>query len=323
MILSELAQDLMERQRKARHAKRNRPWQPSMTPATSLGYKCDRRIVYQRCWPEEAEGISEELASIFAEGDLHQKDVRAELLKLGFEVVETEVNFKDQRLEITGTIDGKIEIPDEKARNGYRRVPLEIKSTNGSAPSSEDAWKFSENQLLRRYYVQLQTYLFLTEEPEGLALFKNKATGLWSIVGAHLDYDLMERVCQKAERVRDAVKKIVNTIGEDNKKNLLPDRLADRSECVSCPWKTLCNPAEAEIDPMMLVDDESLLSQLRGLEQVEDDAAWHKKTLEEVKQRFKLTSGNEWIVGGADGFLVRKKKHGKNGWRILIGRLGK
>lgn len=313
--LRDLAKRLEAEQRARRLQAHSRPWQPAMTPATSLGYACERRSVYQRTSPEKAQPVGEELASIFEEGNLHQKDVRAELLALGYEVVEAEVNFKDPRLEISGTIDGKIEVLDPNARHGRRRIPVEIKSTAGSPPVDEQAWRASENALLRRYYAQLQTYLYLTNSPEGLGIFKEKITGLWSVVAVSLDYAYVEGLLQRAERIRDAVR-LVHDGGDD----LLPARLADRSECNGCPFKdTACHPADAAVDPLLLAEDDGLLAQLVEREACDPAATRFDQLDKRVKERFKLTAGERFVVGGH--YLVEKRKHGK-GVRIDISRLG-
>ena len=314
-----LAKRLEEAQRAKRLAEHSRPWQPSMTPATSLGYACERRSVYQRTQPDKAAPIGEELASIFEEGNLHQKDVRAELLELGYEVVEAEVNFKDQRLEISGTIDGKLDVKDPSHPRGRRRVPVEIKSTSGSPPADEAAWRNSETPLLRRYFAQLQTYLFLTNEPWGLGIFKNKITGLWSVVAVSLDYEYAEGILQRAERIRDAVERWEDDTC-DTRDVHLPLRLADRSECSGCPFReTVCFPADAAVDPLLLAEDVDLLAQLIEREACDSSATRFDKLDKAVKERFKLTAGERFVVGGT--YMIEKRKHGK-GIRIDIGRLG-
>jgi len=312
-MLDELAAELMRRQRETRHRERTeRLWRPSLTPVTDLGYFCDRRIVYHRVWPELAAQIGFELASIFTEGKLHEKDIRRELMELGFEVVQAETNFRDERLEITGTIDGKLTVPDKSARKGFRLVPVEIKSIAGSPPATTEAWRHTSRAILRRYFAQLQTYLFLTNELGGLGLFKEKATGLWTVVPAELDYGYTEELLQRAERVRDAVRAIKGTGDNPDPDQVeLPDRLADRSECPGCPWVSTCNPADAPIDPILLATDPELLAELEEHEQLERNAARWKELDGSIKDRFKLTKGDKFIVGGADGFLVTKRKHGK------------
>lgn len=305
MTVAELASKLMADQRISRLAKHSHSWQPSMTPATDLGYACDRRIVYHRCWPLRAQPIGEELASIFEEGNLHQTNVRTELAQLGYEVVEQEVNFRDNLLQITGTIDGKIMLAaDDGGRP--RRIPIEIKSTSGVSPKNAEEWRTSETPLLARYYAQLQIYLLLTNEPEGLALFKSKLTGLWSLVAISLDYAYTEGLLQRAERVRDAVARVV-TCGADETAKLaqLPDRIASREGCDSCPWRdTMCHPAEAIVDPLLIAQDVDLNALLHERDQLDEARKRYAKIDQNVKCRFKMTAGDRFATG--DYLIVKK-----------------
>ncbi len=319
MTTQELAAELMRAQRARRAAAHRKNWTPSATPATDLGYACERRIVYHRCWPNDAAPISDELASIFEEGNLHQRDVRAELAVLGFEVVEAEVNFRDERLEITGTIDGKLALPTQ---NGDKppRVPVEIKSTAGSPPETAEGLRDSGSALYARYYAQMQTYLILTSSPEGLMLFKSKQTGEWTCIPVALDYEYAEALLKKAERVRDVVKRIRGEAGtEEERLARLPARLADRSECGGCPWRdTLCHPAEAPVDPLLLATDAKLTAQIAERAELDPARVRFKDLDEEIKERFKLTAGDRFVVGGK--WLVTKKVQ-KNGTVIKFAAL--
>lgn len=306
--LYSFARDLEQLQRQARLDRRSRTWKPSATPATSLGYRCERRTYYQLTEPELAAPISEELASIFEEGGHHEKQIRRELSELGFEVVETELNFRDANLWISGTIDGKLLVPGANTKSGYARVPVEIKSWSGSSPVSAAAMRDNDG-LLGRYFAQMQTYLVLTAEPVGLFLFKSKLTGLWSIVPCELDFDYAEVLLKRAERLRDAVKE-----------KRIPERLADRGECVGCPWKdTLCHPEEEEIDPLLLTQDTELATQIEEREELDGPRRRYKQLDDKIKARFKMSAGDRWVAGD---FLVTKKKHGR-GVRIDIKRFNK
>lgn len=309
-IVSAFAAELVAKHEAKVLEERSRPWTPSLTPATDLGYDCERRSVYHRVRPNDASPIDAGLASIFAEGDLHQRDVRAQLGALGAEVLEAERNFRDELLEITGTIDGRLALPSVGGARP-RRVPLEIKSTSGAPPKDQASWATTDSPLLRRYYAQLQAYMFLTSEADALALFKNKATGEWSIVAVSLDYDYAERILRRAERIRDSVRAYKAATSEEAKEATLPPRQASRAECATCPWReTVCHPAEAPVDPLLLAVDEELAGQLDRRAALDAPRKEFEKLDEEVKGRFKLTKGDRFVVGAR--WLVQKKPHGKN-----------
>jgi len=306
-MLDDFARRIVDAQRLRRHAKHTKPYAPQSTTASSLGYKCTRRLVYSRTHPQLAVPVGVELSSIFEEGDLHQSDVRRELSELGFEVLEAERSFRDETLEIGGRIDGMLALSDE---HRAERVPVEIKSCTGSPPQTAERMR-SHGGLYGRYYAQMQVYLYLTAAPHGLFLFKDKITGLWTMVVVNLDYSYAEVLLKKAEIVRDHVKT-----------KTLPDRLPDRSECLGCPWnESVCLPADADVDPLLFVDDTELLEHIEERERLHELATRYDELDKLIKGRFKLTAGDHFVVGDESGFVVKKKKHGQ-GVRVIIQRIG-
>lgn len=293
MNLIEIAKDIEAKQRAHRLEKHSRVWRPVSTPATDLGYRCLRRIVYHRTKPEKATPISEGLASIFEEGDIHQREVRIELSRLGYEVVESEVHFRDNRLDISGAIDGKILDPD----NFRNRIPAEIKSCAGNPPRTDEDLK-NHRGIYGRYWCQMQTYLFLDESWDGLFFFKDKQTGLLYVVPTHLDLAEMEFLLRKAETVRDHVKE-----------GTLPDLIPDRSECTLCPWRdTVCHPEEHAPDPLLLAVDRELEGQILRREELDGPRKEFAKIDKLLKTRFKATKGDRFMCGD---FVIEKKPHGR------------
>jgi hypothetical protein len=318
--IDQLATDLMAKQRAARVAEHSKIWEPLSTTATDLGYECERRIVYHRCYPKDAAPYGDELLSIFSEGDLHAKDVKRELGDLGYELVEQEVRFSDKRLDLAGSIDAKIVVSGGRDTHQQERIPLEIKSTAGTPPTDEVGLRESCNGLFRKYWAQMQAYLLLTNSPFGMFLFKDKLTGLWVCFTVELDYERAEKLLRRAERVRDRVRLIVEH-DESKRVELLPDRIPDRSECGGCPWReTLCHPADAEVDPVLLAMEPGLLAQLEEREKVSASRDRYEALDKALKDRMKLTKFDKLVVGGANGFLVEKKIQ-KNGTRFNIRRL--
>ncbi len=279
------AAELQAKQREERRKRHSKPWVPTATSASSLGYRCERRLVYQRVDPALAAPPNEELSSIFEEGDLHHVQIRKELADLGFEVLENESPFFDERLDIRGHIDGKLKIDG-------KRYPIELKSTMGQGPQTQEIWA-RETGLFARYYAQLMIYMFLTNTTEGLGLFKDKVTGLWTVCAVELDYAFAETLLKRAERVRDAVRMKV-----------LPDRILDRSECRGCPFELVCLPGDAPVDPLLIAEDEKLIDDMRAREALRRDAGFFKSLDEKIKERFKLTKGERFIAGE---FIVTKR----------------
>ena len=304
--VKKLAADVMSAQRRRRVERHRKIYEPRSTTASSLGYRCERRLVYARTQPHQADPIGDELCSIFEEGDIHQAQVRAELIELGFEALQAERPFRDEELEIGGRIDGMLPLSDE---HRAELVPVEIKSCSGTPPDTADGLR-DHLGIYGRYYAQMQIYLYLTATSYGIFLFKDKITGLWTLVVVTLDYDVAEQLLKRAERVRDHVRA-----------GTLPDRLADRSECNGCPFRdSICHPAEAPVDPLLFVADEKLLAQLEEHDRYKRPAKRWKKLDDVLKERFKMTAGDRFVVGNENGFMVTKRRHG-GGVRVEFKRL--
>lgn len=298
---------------------KSRPWTPSFTPATDLGYRCERRIQYHRVLPDAARPLSEELACIFAEGDLHERDVRRHLDELGAELVENQRTFRDERLEITGTIDGKLVVELDGKRC---KVPTDIKSTSGTPPTTEEELRSSDSSLYRRYHAQMSIYMLLTNEPEGLLLFKEKTTGTWTPVALKLDFEYTETLLQKAERVRDAVRAYRAAASDEEREAAMLPRETTRADCKSCPWFDVCKPGDAAIDPLLMAKDEDLVRDLEAREATSDAARAFDKIDKRVKDRLKLTAGDRFIAGhGESAFIMTKKTSSNGAVRISIERL--
>lgn len=339
--LHEFAQALERRQLELRLKKHSRVWKPTATAATQLGYECERRIAYGRVMPWAAEPISAELASIFEEGDYHEKQVLRELEEdLGIKLRERQSTFRDQTLDIVGTIDA------EALVEGVGWVPAEVKGLAFIPGDDVEGVDLADapRALHRRYFSQLQTYLVLRAKPLGLFIFKSKSTGRWRVIPVALDYEHAEQLLKKAERVRDAVRAFQKTFtgtglaftqdGPPDGKQLeeapdwlkaireasgvLPDRMLDRSECGSCPYRKRCNPSQAPVNPALLVLDEELIDELTRREEAKPFKSAYEKVHEKVRKRFELTGGDVFFVGP---FKVAKVKWGKS-WKLEVTRQG-
>jgi hypothetical protein len=94
----------------------------------------------------------------------------------------------------------------------------------------------------------------------------------------------------------------------------LPQRIPDRSECGSCPFRRSCNPSEAPVDPALLVEDGTLIAQLQVLEQTRPHRRSYENIYKKVRERFALTAGETFFAGA---YRVEKAPHGKS-WKLVI-----
>ncbi|HET9554371.1 MAG TPA: hypothetical protein VFP50_15520 [Anaeromyxobacteraceae bacterium] len=336
--LQTFAADLERRQLDGRLKRRASLWKPTATSATQLGYECERRIVYQRVLPWAAEPISAELASIFEEGNYHERQVLRELEEdLGIPLRERNATFRDADLELVGQLDAEAKVP------ALGWVPVEVKGLAFIPGDDVEGADLADGPvaLHRRYFAQLQVYLFLRGKPAGLLLFKSKATGRWRVVPVALDYERTEVLLRRAERVRDAVRAYIAAFatvmpytqdGPDHDEAgvsiitagrragmltaepHLPARIPDRSECGSCPFRRTCNPSEAPVDPALLVDDQALITDLVVMAEAKPHRLVYEKKYKAVRNRFALTGGSVFFAGP---FKVEKKPHGSS-WRLDI-----
>lgn len=323
---------------------RRGPWVPTAIAASQIGYECLRRIEYQIVRPHDAEVIGPELASIFAEGDLHEPLVLAELEKVtGLRVENRNAGFRDERLWLVGRLDGEVKLSLDAKRYV---LPVEVKTT-ASLPGEDTAdsdMAESSKALLRRYFAQLQIYLYLRGQPFGLFVFKSKSTGCWRTILVELDYARCEVLLKKIERVRDTVRAYLaaaeqagvnprepmpesptpeqvalRTSALEKLETNLDERLPDRSECMGCPFRRVCNPSMAPVDPALLATEAAFVAQLDERARCKPDRDRYEKIDRAIKDRLKLTAGDRYVVGG---WYIEKKVTASGQTRFNISRVG-
>lgn len=333
--LTQFASGLERRQLEGRLKKQSRLWKPTATSATMLGYECERRIVYQRVTPWRAEAISAELASIFEEGNMHERQVVRELEEeLGVKLRERGASFRDRGLDIVGALDF------EALVDGVGWVPTEVKGLTFIPGDDVDDVDLSDapSALHRRYFSQLQIYLFLKAKEFGLFIFKSKTTGRWRVIGVRMDLEHVEKLLKRAERVRDAVSLYERSFSRvfpftqdgpsdgaihiatnwDEATHLadteLPERLLSRSECARCPFQKSCNPSQAPVDPALIMEDQDLIAMLNRRQDSKDAWKTYANNHKWIRERIAMTGGDVFFAGQ---FRIEKKPHG-NGWQMKI-----
>ena len=195
--------------------------------ASEAGHPCKRFLVAVRIRPEKYELHDIRLQRIFDEGHVQEKAVMADLIESGFEIVEQQRPYEWRKFQLSGHIDGKINV------NG-RLVPIEIKSCSdsmfkhikGLQPADFLTSKF---HWIRKYPAQIQLYMIMDNEEDAIFIFKNKQTGEKLQKDFALDYSYTEEILKKLEDVNDFVKKDA----------LPPVEMTE--ECKVCGFqKTLC-----------------------------------------------------------------------------------
>jgi hypothetical protein len=282
-------------------ASRIKQWPVKSNRASDLGHPCLRYHVYQRTqWSEKAlHDVNLQL--IFDMGNEIERIVIRQLQDAGVQVIEQQRAFEWPEYQITGSIDGKI-IANGKA------FPFDVKSCSQwvfKAINSIDDLKKSKYLHLRKYPIQLNTYMLLDNVDEGLFIFKDKTSGQLKEIWMQLDYEIGEQTLKKCEAINAFVAR-----------NELPDRIDfDDSICGQCGFAHICLPPtagkEVEIDTGEL---EQMLETYYGLESAAKEYA---ELNDEIN---KMLQGKSKILAG-DYFVTGKwieKKNGTRYWKKSI-----
>ncbi len=246
--------------------------------ASSMGDPCERRLVLERTSWQEKKAHDVGLQYIFDEGNLQERAVLNDLEDAGIHVIEQQRSFSWDKYKITGHIDGKV-VVDGKA------PPLEIKSM------SPNIWRVmqTEDDLKKypwtaRYRAQMQLYLLMAEEEEGILIFKNKSTGQLKQINIALDYDFAESLIQKAERINGHIEK-----------GTLPDYVEDKSLCAECAFVHVCCPKIDYGEELEIVNDGELIEMLNRLEELKPLKSEYDRLVEDYKA---FIGGRENVMAG-------------------------
>ena len=268
--------------------------------ASAIGHPCERYLVYCRTHWDQRPKHSWKLQAIFDEGNWQEKIVEDDLKKAGFDIVEQQVAFKIKDQLITGHIDGKLFLPPEL-------IPFETKSMN---PYIWDSIHCIEDMLnhkrpwVRHYPSQLQTYLFGHDKEYGIFILKNKSNGLIKVIDVYLDYDFVELLLQKAERVNEHIDK-----------ETTPPKIEDAEYCVECAFRHICLP-DIINDDIKIITGPATIKLIDEYFELQDlvensDVPKHQKRIKELKERFKtLFKDKPALVVGEYYVTGKWQKHG-------------
>jgi len=269
--------------------------------ASDIGHPCIRYHVYNRTRWQDKSLHDVGLQFIFDMGNEIERIVIRELQDAGVEIIEQQRSFQWQEYQLTGHIDGKV-LANHKA------IPFDVKSCSQwvfkSITNIEDLKK-SRYVHLRKYPVQLNTYMLMDGIDEGLFFFKDKTSGQLKEVWMNLDYDLGEKTLQKCE----AINKFVAS-GD------LPDRIDfEESVCGQCPFAHICLTdhvgREVEIDTGEL---EQMIKTLYQLESAANEWEEVNKAINQmVEGRDKILAGDYFVSGK----WIERKNGGKY-WKKAI-----
>lgn len=229
--------------------------------ASSIGHDCLRYLFYERTAGEMRMLHDESLQALFDLGNHAERFVVRELEEMGLEVLERGRDYHDRELELTGHIDGKLRWPGVD-----RAVPMEVKGLNPfTAEKLETIEDIKNNKAgwVRKYYAQLQSYLWLEKkahphlaDPHGIFVLLNKVSGEIVFIDCAFDGAFAATLITKVEAVRDAVH--ANT----------PPSRHQTSECTRCPFAHVCLPDVNFGEAVQVVDEPELIEAIRRREEL-------------------------------------------------------
>jgi hypothetical protein len=268
------------------------------TRASSIGDPCERRLFYARTASELAVPHKPELQAIFDLGNELEDFVLAELRAMGCEIVQRERDYLDRSLELSAHTDAKIRRP-----GWTRAITAEVKGLNPyTAESIEtiDDVRASRQHWVRKYYDQLQSYLYFDQGDAGVFVLLNKVSGQISFIDCPRDEARIAELLAKAARVRDAVRA-----------NEPPAR-HESDDCGRCAFQHLCLPNRSFGPGVQILDSEEV-EQLIGLRL---DLAESKRDFDAADRALKKLlpeTDTEIIVGD---YVVTAKWVSRDGYAV-------
>lgn len=256
--------------------------------ASEIGHPCERYLVYSILNWQDREPHTPELQMIFEGGNLIENMAIKDLEDAGFKVYRPEPDkaIYDAFIDVTGHIDVRVDFGDGRVYTG------EIKGLNHidfDRVNSVEGMLRSKKPWLQKYPAQLMTYLYIKGEERGFFYLKDKLTFRPKIIWVDLDYDYMDGILKKAERVKKHVAE-----------RTLPDRVEDIELCEHCPFKHICLPEMARKE-MEFIDDQELEQLLELREKLKEAYDEYQQIDKEIKRliggREKLIVGNFMITG--------------------------
>jgi len=281
--------------------------------ASAIGHPCLRAISYPLVRPD-LESKTPDVERLFHQGNIHEEDILKVLKEAGvyekFKLIEAGVlkkwMIKARKYPEMGWIpvSGKVDAILEDLTDRSLAV-VEVKAVSGNSFKQMLTWsKFWEALYRRKWYSQLQIYLFQMEIEQGFLIIKNRDTGEELIYEVKIDFEHTEELLQKAEEVW-----YYYTI----KGELHPQKYEAPETCLHCNFAHDCLP-NLEFQPLTVEIQETLNELLLEREKYKDSYKEYNRLDREIKKILnssdKKEEGSRTIVGD---FLI-EYKNGR--WKI-------
>lgn len=284
-LIENLAKEILEK-RKQRLASDIKVWPRSNTYASQVP-TCIRQGYYAIKEWDKAKLHDAELQARFNKGKQEETNLIAELVSLGYEIVEQQVPLDKaltERYRLSGKIDGKI-------KHGGRRIPFEVKSMHPMSFSKVNTIAdIKDDSFMIKYYRQMQVYLLGHNEPAGL-FFLTDCLGHWKIIPVELNYEDAESVLQTVEAINKHVAG-----------NSIPDRIPyDSDICGFCSFAHICLPDVINEAIVQWENNPKVSSMLDRISELKPAHKEYEGLYEQAKEIFKnvrLAVVGKWTVTG-------------------------
>lgn len=297
--LQQVLFDYFDRQRKVFPCHTNR--------ASDIGHPCMRYLVFSRTRWQDKLLPEIDLQIIFNEGNTQEEAVKKTLTEAGFILSQQQRGYVEAPQKLTGHLDTFISHPVHIPNP----IPAEIKGLSAWNWQSINSLKeMIEHKAyyVRKYPAQLMTYLYMTSEPEGVFILKNKQNGQIKFISVELDLDYMESLLKKAEEVNRLV-----DAGQT------PPGIDDLEICQGCPFRHICFKDQTFGNGIIALSDDKLAERIKRMQEIEALAGECKEIKEEIgaqiKERAKKGSDNkaQFIVGD---YVLSCSKDSSGTWRM-------
>jgi hypothetical protein len=285
-----------------------------VTRSSEVGHPCERYLVYSITNWADKTPHNRELQFIFEGGNMVEDLAVQDFIDAGFKVYRPEPDsaLSNHRPAISGHLDFRVDFGDGKP------VTIECKGLSkydwDYLNTYEDFFT-SKKVYIRKYPAQLQMYLYFKAEEMGYFYLKSNPGFQPKLIPVFLDYDYVETILKKTERIEQHIKD-----------HTVPAQIDDYSVCERCGFLTKCLP-EIKRQPMEIIDDDELIAMLDRRAELKPLSSEYDDLDKQLKESFKGSERlmiGDWIITGQQvqkkGYIP-KPVESSSYWKYSISKL--
>lgn len=247
--------------------------------SSNLGHPCLRYLVLKRTKGTEAEPNTPRMMLLFAEGRMHESDVKRRLEEAGVDLHGAEREMPENAYNVTGH--GDVDV-----RAGGDACGVEIKGLNaqwfGQLNQASD-FLCHPSPIVRKYYTQAQLYMYLSDLDSWLWIIKSKQSGALKYIPCKLDLEHVQWALDRAERIN-------RHVAEGTE----PEPINDPSVCRDCEFRRrACHPMMDTGKGAAVVNDPFWKQKVQERYQRAEFGKLYNQLDRELKDFFRSRAGSE------------------------------